>query len=247
MATTIYADYDTTTLEAFPNTNYGSQTTLAVRGYTGDRGYGYIHFDISAWVGKTLSQGTLKYYIATNNLSADTRVRFKRAATSWTESGLVWNDPMSVGSQEDGRTLSASDTGWMAQGMTDTLQELLDNGCCGLRIALDAYDIIIGSSEGSYCPKIELTELIVNDYYAKVGGNDALDGKSWANAWGTIHKIATTLTDGQTGHIGFGNYTAEPAANKIAPQNVGASGIYYLPETATTGGGTGTVSVEQNS
>lgn len=244
---TISADYDTTTLEAFPTTNYGSQSTLSARGYSGDLGYAYIHFDLSAWVGKTLSQGTLEYYITTNNLGADTRIRFKRAATSWTESGLVWNDTMTVGSQEDGRTIDSSDTGWMAQGMTDTLQEILDNGgCCGLRATLDAYDIIMSSSEGSYCPKIELTELVVNDYYVKVGGNDSLDGKSWTNAWATINKAATTLTDGQTGHIGFGDYTAEPAANKIAPQNIGSSGIYYKPETATTGGGTGTVSVEQN-
>lgn len=243
---TIYADYDTSTLEAFPNTNYGSQTTLAVRGYTGDRGYGYIHFDISAWAGKTLSQGTLKYYIVTNNLTADTRIRFKRAATAWTESGLVWNDTMTVGSQEDGRTIGTSDTGWMAQGMTDTLQELLDNGCCGLRITIDDKDVILSSSEGSYCPKIELTELIVNDYYVKVGGNDALDGKSWANAWGTVNKAATTLTNGQTAHIGYGVYNSEPAANKVAPQNIGASGIFYKPEPVPPATGGGTVEVEVN-
>ena len=84
------------------------------------------------------------------------------------------------------------------------------------------------------------------EYYTKVSGNDALSGDSWANAWATINKAATTIPDGSTVHIGFGNYTAEPAGNKIAPQNVGASGISYLPETATTGGGTGTVSIEQN-
>jgi len=83
-------------------------------------------------------------------------------------------------------------------------------------------------------------------WYVKTTGNDSLDGSSWANAWKTINKAATTVSDGSTVHIGFGTYDAEPAANQIAPQNVGTSGIYYLPETATTGGGTGTVSVEQN-
>lgn len=85
-----------------------------------------------------------------------------------------------------------------------------------------------------------------DDYYVKTTGDDSKDGGSWANAWKTINKAATTVPDGKTVHIGFGTYDAEPAANKIAPQNIGASGIYYLPETATTGGGTGTVSVEQN-
>lgn len=85
------------------------------------------------------------------------------------------------------------------------------------------------------------------NYYVKTTGDDAKDGLSWANAWKTINKAATTVTDGVIVRIGFGTYDAEPAANKIAPQNVGASGIEYLPETATTGGGTGTVSIEQNS
>lgn len=88
--------------------------------------------------------------------------------------------------------------------------------------------------------------VIEKRYYVKVGGNDSLDGKSWANAWATINKAATTVIDGTTVHIGFGDYVTEPAANKIAPQNIGASGIFYLPETANTGGGTGTVSIEQN-
>ena len=88
--------------------------------------------------------------------------------------------------------------------------------------------------------------LYLKDYYVKTTGNDSLSGNSWTNAWKTINKAATTVIDGITVHIGFGTYDAEPAANKIAPQNVGTSGIYYLPETATTGGGTGTVSVEQN-
>ena len=84
------------------------------------------------------------------------------------------------------------------------------------------------------------------DHYVKTAGDDAKDGKSWANAWATINKAATTVADGTTVRIGFGDYINEPAANKIAPQNVGASGIFYLPETAETGCGTGTVSVEQN-
>lgn len=84
------------------------------------------------------------------------------------------------------------------------------------------------------------------DYYVKIGGNDTNDGSTWTKAWATINKAATTVADDSIVHIGFGDYISEPSANKIAPQNVGASGIYYLPETATTGGGTGTVSIEQN-
>ena len=94
--------------------------------------------------------------------------------------------------------------------------------------------------------KLSLGVTIEADYYIKTDGSDANTGLSWAQAWKTINKAATTVTDGKIVHIGFGTYNAEPSGNKIAPQNVGTSGIYYLPETATTGGGTGTVSVEQN-
>lgn len=84
------------------------------------------------------------------------------------------------------------------------------------------------------------------EYYVKIGGNDSLSGSSWATAWATIHKAASIVPDGSTVHIGYGNYTAEPSGNKIAPQNVGALGISYSPEQAGVGGGTGTVSVEKN-
>lgn len=83
-------------------------------------------------------------------------------------------------------------------------------------------------------------------YYVKTTGNDALDGESWANAWATVDKAAKTAVDGSTVHIGFGTYNAEPANNDVAPVNAGAVGIKYLPETETTGGGTGSVIVEVN-
>ena len=81
------------------------------------------------------------------------------------------------------------------------------------------------------------------DYYVKTTGDDSKDGGSWANAWKTINKAATTVADGSTVHIEYGTYNAEPAGNKIAPQNVGTSGIYYSPEG---GSSPHIVSVEQN-
>jgi hypothetical protein len=104
----------------------------------------------------------------------------------------------------------------------------------------------ITSTESTEVLSLDNIRVIEKRYYVKTTGNDSLDGLSWTNAWKTINKAATTVADGVTVHIGFGTYDAEPATNKIAPQNIGSSGIYYLPETETTGGGTGTVSVEQN-
>ena len=92
----------------------------------------------------------------------------------------------------------------------------------------------------------DLISLIYTDFYVKTTGNDASDGTSWVNAWATVNKAATTVVDGSTVHIGFGTYNAEPANNDIAPVNTGAVGIKYLPETETTGGGTGSVIIEVN-
>ncbi len=90
-------------------------------------------------------------------------------------------------------------------------------------------------------------ETSISDYYVKAtGGSDSNGGSSWSDAWATINKAATTVPDGTTVHIGFGTYNAEPANNDIAPVNAGAVGIKYSPETATTGGGTGSVIVEVN-
>lgn len=100
----------------------------------------------------------------------------------------------------------------------------------------------------SYIYLDDITEsyTALSDYYVKVGGDDTLAGTSWATAWATINKGATTVTDGKTLHVGFGNYVLEPDSNKIAPQNIGASGIEYIFETAGSSGGTGTVSIEKN-
>lgn len=103
------------------------------------------------------------------------------------------------------------------------------------------------SDWGSYTGTVKLNAGYDDvEFYVKTGGDNTKNGYSWTNAWNTINKAATTVTDGSTVRIGFGTYNAEPAGNKIAPQNAGASGIKYLCETATTGGGTGSVIVEKN-
>lgn len=84
------------------------------------------------------------------------------------------------------------------------------------------------------------------DYYVKTTGDDAASGSSWDHAWKTIDKAAKTVPDGAVVHIGFGDYSSEPAENMIAPRNVGSEGITYQPETSGSEGGTGTVTIEKN-
>lgn len=83
-----------------------------------------------------------------------------------------------------------------------------------------------------------------NDYYVIAsGGSDSNGGQSWADAWATVNKGMSDTPTGKTLHIGFGTYASEPSDNKVFPANA----ITVIYETATTGGGSGTASVEINS
>lgn len=94
---------------------------------------------------------------------------------------------------------------------------------------------------------LRIEDLVTYTRYAKTAGDDTKDGTSWANAWKTINKVATTVLDGTTVHIGHGTYSNEPVGNKIAPQNAGPIGIKYKPETADTGAEVaGSVTIEKN-
>jgi hypothetical protein len=66
---------------------------------------------------------------------------------------------------------------------------------------------------------------------------------SWGDAWATVNKGMTDTPTGKTLHIGFGTYASEPSNNKVFTDNA----ITVIYETATTGGGSGTASVEINS
>ena len=133
---------------------------------------------------------------------------------------------------------------WLNAGQqVDDISEVFTMPGYDYTLQVRIYNVSEGTEDDAYNITCYLD---TGDRYVKTGGNDASTGLSWATAWKTVNKAATTVADGTTVHIGFGTYNAEPAGNKIAPQNIGASGISYIPETATTGGGTGTVSVEKN-
>ena len=94
----------------------------------------------------------------------------------------------------------------------------------------------------TYIDNLRIISETATVFYVKTTGNDASAGTSWGTAWATIDKAATTVADGTTVHIGFGNYS-QTNAQDIAPINAGSIGIKYIPETATAGGGTGEVKI----
>ena len=248
---TIYTNNDSFAYEYNSGTNYDGDD-ISIWGRSGRHMYGYFGFDItSAPAASVIDSVDIFFYL--RSAPATTRNgRFSRITGSWDESTLTWsNKPAVTTTNQVVRALDNSPLdAYYGYDITEIYKDAKNAGnTLGVRLidnvtqdlAWHMYD----SKDSGNDPKIVIT-YSTTDFYVKTTGDDAKTGTSWANAWKTINKAATTVVDGTTVHIGFGTYDAEPSANKIAPQNVGASGIYYLPETATTGGGTGTVSVEQN-
>lgn len=234
--------------ESDPDTNYGNNTTLGIVSLDTQRNKrSCIEFDISG-APSTINHVILWLYCYYD--SAYTRTHdAKRITSSWVESTITWNNqPSTTDTNKASRTATSSDSGtWVSWDITNLFND--ETGSTLGILIRDANEDFSSSAiwyfySDDYTSKHPYIE--INGYYVKTTGDDSKDGKSWAQAWKTINKAATTVADGSYVHIGFGTYDAEPAANKIAPQNIGASGIFYLPETAETGGGTGTVSVEQN-
>lgn len=248
---TIYVSKDSYTAQNHPNTNYGSSNALLVDNRTSINKRMFIEFDIST-APSTITSVYLYLYRHTDGVCIQCVGKYRRITSSWVENTITWNTgvPTTTDTNETQVTYPNTHEEWQSVNITNLYNDAKSAGnILGLRFHAHYSDDYAEfySRETSYDPYILITYTpVYDDYYVKVGGNDSLDGGSWANAWATINKAATTVADGKTVHIGFGDYVLEPAANKIAPQNIGATGIFYLPETAGTGGGTGTVSIEQN-
>lgn len=227
------------------DTNYGTDTLMDVGDSTQ---YAFVQFDSSSIpVDAVISAATIYYYIQSN--TGSTPLEFRSTDASVDESTITWdNKPTASESATSG---SISGTGNKNAPVRFLVIDALakDSSFIGIRIInyLDTNSVEIRSKEYDTILRLSITYTAPSHYYVKAsGGNDANDGLSWGNAWATIDKAATTVADNSVVHIGFGTYSSEPANNDIAPINAGAIGIKYLPETATTGGGTGSVIVEVN-
>lgn len=245
----INPDKSTYIREDAPDTNYGANDEI-IQGLPNYLHRGLVEFDISGITVGDVVSAKLRLYLTYE--SDCTRTHYAQRVTSaWTESGVTWNtQPTSTTTNLASAVIVGvplNPDRWIEWDVTNLLK---DEGGSTLGILMK--DSVETSSISDYFRYDGRTKsnppqlLIDNDFYVKTGGNDSNNGQSWANAWATVNKAATTVSDGGVVHIGFGTYNAEPANNDIAPVNAGTFGIKYLPETETTGGGTGSVIVEVN-
>jgi len=232
------------------DTNFGSANAIQVNGIPNQTylRYGWIQFDLTS-IPDTDVITKVDLVVETLGGGSGSNAYIDSTAASFSEGTITWNNQPAVNTEWvtdagdwgdiDTHTTSAS-TSWV--------QNALSADWCGIRITtVNNGNFAIASDEYIYGnpAKLEITHFSPK-YVRATGGNDSNDGDTWATAWATINKAATTVPDGTTVHIGFGTYSNEPASNDIAPVNIGSLGIKYLPETAVTGGGTGEVIIELN-
>ena len=243
---TIYTNKDTYANKFNPTTVFGSTNDILIdkEDIYNLGSIGYVGFNITT-APTSVTVTNVTYYYYRPYYSGTPTGYFRRVTSTWAENTLTWNLQPTVTDINMTTTTFIDSLNWGSVNVTNIYKDAKNAGNeFSIQIKQSTeIAIALSSRETVYDSYIIIT---TQDYYVKTTGNDSLDGLSWINAWKTINKAATTVLDGFMVHIGFGTYDAEPASNKIAPQNIGSLGISYLPETAETGGGTGTVSIEQN-
>ncbi|MGH8016676.1 MAG: DUF7594 domain-containing protein, partial [Opitutaceae bacterium] len=120
--TTLSATADSFVLLGNPDTNFGSDTTLKVQATTGGTGwnerYAYLKFDLSS-VASIGSGSKLRLYRANTGTNVGNEIR-SSTNTTWTETGITWNNKPAVGT-----TAHATGTwgsGWNEWNITAFLQ-----------------------------------------------------------------------------------------------------------------------------
>lgn len=146
---TFIADADAQVNEANPATNYGNSSYIQVDGASDPDVEGFIRFTV-AGVSGAIQNATLRIYDTTNG-SANGPVVYG-TGTSWTETGLTWNNrPSRITGALDNKG-SISTTTWVEYNVTSSVS---GNGTFSFVLAADSNDAATFSSrQGSQPPQL---------------------------------------------------------------------------------------------
>jgi hypothetical protein len=249
----IYSYKDARLREEFPDSNYDDGSYIFLNNETNDRERGIFGFSHSSLPSNAVVSSAILYF-HTDNIYVTSTFYFKRTTTNtWTETGVTWNNQPSTTStnQASRSSVSSSDT-WYTVDITDMYNDSLSESDTEIGIVASVTATLSTSSrintrESSYTPYILVTYTTVNepttDWYVVDGGTGEANGYDWDNAMATVNEAMTSVTNGNTVHIAFGTYTDEPANNTLSPD---ADDVTVIYETADTGGGSGTATIEVN-
>ena len=135
-----------------PSTNYGNATTLQVDGASDPDLESFIQFTVTGISG-TIQSAKLRMFVTTNGSTNGPAVY--STGTSWTETGITWNNrPARTSAAVDNKG-SISTNIWVEYNVTSLVQ---GNGTFSFVLAADSTDgIIFSSRQGSQPPQLVIT------------------------------------------------------------------------------------------
>lgn len=136
MAVTIETDNDAYVYQYFPNTNYGTQTGIAIRSYAGNNMRAFVSFDLSAQT--DITEATLYVYrIASVNNPSGYNYTAYNTTDGFVEGTITWNNQpdadvaqstlMMGGTMPDWYTFNVTDAAIAAEGSNLTIVIIDDN------------------------------------------------------------------------------------------------------------------------
>ena len=149
--------------QANPGNNNGGDTQLRVRSQTGSQNQRvFVDFDLPSLPSGCVATSA-DLYLYNSSMTSGRTLEVHRAAASWAENGITWNDqPATTGTPA---TTTISATGWTGWSVTALTNDLYTSGNFGFRIAdqtegaASAATQVFGARESGSTPPVMLLSI----------------------------------------------------------------------------------------
>lgn len=150
-ATTLSATADATTKQASPNTNYGLQSSLSTDSATNDDDNFLIRFSLSGITTANIHRARLLFYVTDGT---DLSPQYCATTTSWSETGVTWNNQPVCNSNNVGGGGNVANNSWVSYSVLGAVQ----NGWSSFRFTPRSTNDFVANSRqaGSNRPQLIL-------------------------------------------------------------------------------------------
>ena len=118
-ATTLAATADATTKQASPNSNYGLLSSLSADSATNDDDNFLIRFSLSGVNTSNINRARLLFYVTDGT---DLSPQYCATTTSWSETGVTWNNQPVCSSNNVGGGASVANNSWVSYNVLGATQ-----------------------------------------------------------------------------------------------------------------------------
>ncbi len=149
---TVTASSDAQVRESDPDTNFGTSTYLQVDGDSGARSESYLLFNVSGLSG-AVSNAVVRVYASTNGSTNGPAL--VGTETSWTETGLTWNNRPAQTTSELGNIGDIGTDVWVEYNVTS---QVAGDGTYSFALVADSNDgLTFASREGGQAAELVIT------------------------------------------------------------------------------------------